>query len=187
MATLMIEKESKPSKSNGNTKTVDTNLNESVNETKDNNQQQHHQEPTADSRDQDGQSQINAQRPRVTDVGILAEPNMDYGDDDIKFIDDDRLTKEFSSLRNQFRKPNGYRDVETTTRDRFRDERDDGRAFYHHSHEMNIRPSDEVDTPRFSSIRDNLSEARFPKVVNSTVKSSRLAHDDQDNFDNHGR
>ncbi|XP_057318823.1 uncharacterized protein LOC130663558 [Microplitis mediator] len=187
MATLMIEKESKPSKSNGNTKTVDTNINESVNETKDNNQQQRHQEPTGDSRDQDGQSQVTAQRLRVTEVGILAEPNRDYGDDDIKFIDDEHLTKEFSSLRNQFREPNGYRDVETTTRDRYRDERDDGRTFYHHSHEMNIRPSDEVDTPRFSSIRDNLSEARFPKVVNSTVKSSRLARDDQDNFDNHGR
>ncbi|CAG5093667.1 Protein of unknown function [Cotesia congregata] len=196
--TLTIEKESKAPKASGHNKTLDSDRNDSVNDTKDtnkdNSQQQnhqvhHHQQEESPAGSREHQVLVTAQRPRVTDVGILAEPNRDYGDDDIKFIDDDQFTKEYSNLRNQFREStvNGYRDAETTMRDRLRDERDNGRAFYHHTHEMNIRSSDEVDTPRFSSIRDNLSEARFPKIVNSSVKTNRVNRDDHDNFESHGR
>lgn len=149
-------------------------------------------ETTSPSRDDNNDRHATGQRPRTApaDVGVVVEPTKDYDEGDIPFIDNERYQTNGNYVNNghHYRyDTDRYRDAETLVRNNFNDERNDGRIFYQ-GHDIIMRPSDEVDTPKFPNTRDTTNDTMFSKMLNPSVKIMKIDRDtEMNNFDNHGR
>lgn len=160
-----MEKEEKISKNNGQNNSLDADKGGNLNEAFE----------KVGKRGVDGNTDAPLSEPvvakKTTDVGVSVE-SVDFHDRDIRFIDAERQQTTTEYLNGRYNHA---------------DERNDGKFFYKNQDIIN-RPSDEVDTPRFPTTRDNMIEPTFPKFINPSVKIMRVDRDyDDNNFETRGR
>ncbi|XP_015122424.1 uncharacterized protein LOC107044881 [Diachasma alloeum] len=167
--TLSMEKEAKIGKNDGSIQSLHENATSgNINEGFDKLSHKNHHDGI--------QSSDRVHRPTTSDVGVSPEYT-NSSDGDIKFIDAERQFREAQNNRRHSENADRYRELDGANNER---------NFYE-GPKLIIRPSDEVDTPRFPISGDKY-EAAFPKMINPSVKIMAIErHMDDNSNNNHGR